>query len=106
MSGGPHATDARMGKKPAGWPVRSSGWFGGVATVSIAPQASVCEMRDTATRRMRRRFQYDEQLTQGPDLGLAACLNVVQRGLARKHESPQFLQQFLADLDILTGYGR
>ena len=24
MSGGPHATDTRMGEKPVGWPVRSS----------------------------------------------------------------------------------
>jgi hypothetical protein len=34
VSGGPHATDTRMGKKPVVWPVRSTAWFGWERPVS------------------------------------------------------------------------
>ena len=97
--------------------------LGGGATVSLDPQASVCEARNEATRSMRRRLPYYERLAHGPGLYLATCLNVMQRCLARQHASnthayvwklsehsvdevPQFLQQSLAYLDILTGQGR
>ena len=97
--------------------------FGSGATVCRDPQASVCEARDEAPKRMRRRLQYDERLARGLGLCLATGLNVLQRCLARQHlsnthayvwkarensvdEVPQFLQQFLAYLDLLTGKGR
>jgi hypothetical protein len=36
VSGGPHVTDNRTGKKPVVWPVRSTAWFGWERPVSRA----------------------------------------------------------------------
>jgi hypothetical protein len=97
--------------------------FGGGAMVSIAPQASVCEARDKATRSRRQHLPYSERLAYGPGLCLSTGLNVMQRCLARKQashthayvwkrsensidEDPQCLQQSYAYFDILTGQGR
>jgi hypothetical protein len=87
--------------------------FGSGATVFGDPQAYVCEARDEAPRRLRRRLQYDERLAHGLGLCLATGLHVLQRCLTRQNASnlhvyvwplrehrvdevPQFLQQALA----------
>src|SRR6266545_8215119 len=70
VSGGPHATGARMEKKPVVWPVRSTAWFGWERPVSRGgvlllprpyplvdhppPCPCSCRYLSTSSARMRR----------------------------------------------------
>ena len=43
VSGGPHATDTRLEKKPVVWPVPSTGWLGPARESSLCLRPAPCE---------------------------------------------------------------